>query len=124
MHTTLLEAVELERGSVSKKMKHRRKTLLQRVSSKMVSTDSENTLTQQTAERKRRQAIAECMQVLKDLIPDNSKRPDIQQVTVLANTVNYIQNVSQLLREIEAQETDQEQRMKIRALLANLPVSE
>jgi hypothetical protein len=72
---------------------------------------------QLTAERKRRQNIAECMEQLKELIPSNSNRPDIQQATVLANTVTYIQNVTKLLEEIEANEENEEERRKIRSLL-------
>jgi hypothetical protein len=72
---------------------------------------------QLTAERKRRQNIAECMEQLKDLIPMNSNRPDIQQATVLANTVKYIQNVTRLLEELEEKEENEEERRRIRQLL-------
>jgi hypothetical protein len=90
----------------------------------MVSSGKENISNNQIPERKRRQAIAECFETLKDLIPDNSKRPDIQQAAVLANTVNYIENVTQLLKEIERNETDPVQVLKIRTLLGNLPPRE
>jgi hypothetical protein len=75
---------------------------------------------QLNAERRKRQHATECIEQLKDLIPVNSHMPGLPQATILENTVQYIRQVTQLLQELERTETDDQEKCKIRQLLASL----